>query len=138
MKQYYEAPGPEGEPLPTDPNPWVYDREVSLPLDYWDLILELAGRIDAEATARLRSQSGRAGWDHEDEIEISSEEAARTAAFLERVASVIVDADPLVPEPTEKFPEAYYNDELARMARAAGAVFAEAARRGELLRAWTE
>jgi hypothetical protein len=51
---------------------------------------------------------------------ISAEEAARTAAFLAAVAERIAVAEPLVPEPTETFPEAYYNEELARMVEAPG------------------
>jgi hypothetical protein len=138
MKQFYDAPGPEDEPLLPAANAWVIGRTVSVPLDYWDLILGFAEGLDHEATARLRSQSGRAGWDHEDEIEISAQEAARTAAFLAVVAERIAVAEPLVPEPTETFPEAYYNEELARMVEAVQAVFAAAAQRHELLHAWTE
>ena len=138
MKQFYDAPGPEGEPLLPSANAWVLGRTVSLPLDYWDLILGFAERLDPAATARLRSQSGRAGWDHDDEIEISAAEAARTAAFLGDVAERIAAAEPLVPEPSETFPQAYLNEELVRMVEAVRAVFAAAAERNELLHAWTE
>ena len=135
--QRYWAPGPEEEPLGLPASPWVYGRLVTIPLPYWERILEFARQLDPEATHRLELQSGNPGFD-EDEIEISSEEAARTAAFLGRLADAIDAAEPLVPEATAEFPEAYRNEELARMARAAQAVFATAAERGEHHSAWNE
>lgn len=137
MKQRYEAPGPEDEPLLPTPNAWVLGRHVTLPLHYWEAILDFAEDLDPDAGRRLRERSGRAGWDHADEIEISPEDALRTAAFLDRLAGAVAEADALVPEPTDTFPEAYPNEELVRMVRAVQAVFAEAGRRDEWLRAGT-
>lgn len=132
----FVAPGPEGEPLQADGSPWIDDRWTSIPLEDWNTIREFAASLDEEAVAGLWRQSGGSGF-----VEVIDDDAADLAGsidFLERVAAELETAPPLVPEPTEEQPEAYPNEELARMTRNVKAVMAEALRRNEPFRAWSE
>ncbi|MDA0167366.1 hypothetical protein OM076_44315 [Solirubrobacter ginsenosidimutans] len=129
--QVFDAPAP----LEIDPSPWFDAGHVRIPLEYWSLLLDFAERLDPEAALRLSALSGTALTD---EIPLVPDELKRDRAFLARVLDELEGVSPLIAEPDDEYPEAYPNAEIARMGRAALAVFDTALERGEPFRAWDE
>jgi hypothetical protein len=135
--QQFSAPGPDEEPLPAPASPWITGHSVRLPREYWELLIDFARRLDAAEAERLLDQSGNAGWGNET-IEADPATLPSSIAFMERVEDAIQAAPELVPEATEALPDAFVNEELARMVRAVRAVYEDSLRRGEPFDAWTE
>jgi hypothetical protein len=135
QKQVFVAPGPEGQPLGA--SPWLRDREVRIPLEYWYLVEELAERLDPAAAERLAEHSGTLGLDG-DTIPFDAAAVGESIAFLGRLADELGSSPPLVPEPDDEFPEGYPNETIAEMVRDVRTVLEESARRGEPFRAWNE
>jgi hypothetical protein len=125
--QIFAAPGP----VEAEPSPWLDDDRARIPLEYWSLVLDHAEAIDAAAAARLNALSGTA-------FPSEQQATAEDRAFLARVLDTLLDAPPLVAEPDDEYPEAYPNEEIARMGRAALAVIDASLERGEPFRAWDE
>jgi hypothetical protein len=136
--QVFVAPGPEEEPLTAYESPWLDGRWVTLPLGDWHAILRFAEEVDEPGGRRLWLQSG--GSALAGDLQIPFEPAAIEASIdlLARTTRALKDAPPLVPEPTEAQPEAYANEELARMASLVLHVMQEALSRREPFRAWNE
>jgi hypothetical protein len=133
--QVFDAPGPEDEPLDAERSPWLIDRFVSFPLEYWTLLLQFAEGIDKPLAERLGRLSGNALVT---EVPFDREELEAVRAFLARVLDELQRTPDLLPEPTDEYPDAFPNAEIARMGRAVLAVFDESLRRGEPFRAWDE
>ena len=138
MWQMFVAPGPDDEPLAAEPSPWVEERSVILPREHWVVILDFARRFNTALAERLSAYSLPARAYEDDFVRVPPEEAEELIRFLNRIAEEIEKSEPLVPEPTEEIPDAFVNEEHARMARAVAAVYAESIRRDEPFRAWVE
>lgn len=138
MWQMFVAPGPEDEPLPAEPLPWVEERSVILPREQWVVILDFARRFNEALTEKLSAYSLPVRAYDDDDMRVPREEAEELIQFMNHIAEEIEKADPLVPEPTEEIPDAFGNEEHARMVRAVAAVYSEALRRDEPFRAWVE
>lgn len=133
--QIFDAPGPPDEPLPVESSPWFEGRYVRIPLEYWTLLQEFAGRLEAGGADRLERLSGTA---FVNEIALEREELVEDRAFLARALDELEKGPELVPEPDDEYPDAFPNQEIARMGRAVLAVLDESLRRREPFRAWDE
>lgn len=135
--QVFIAPGPDDAELPTEPSPWHTGREVRIPLEHWELVVDFGQKnVDSAEADAVRQMS----WSREpDSVVRTSADGLRAAsAFLERLKGAVLQADPLVPAATEQIPDEYENDEHARMLDAVRAVFLEALQTGQPFRAWVE
>ena len=138
LEQVFAAPGPEDEPISPEESPWLDGRWVTVPYGDWSAILRFAEDLDDAGGQRLWLQSGTSAAAGTAAIPFDAGAIRDSVDFLQRVAGALIAADPLVPEPTDEQPEAYPNEELARMAEHVRAVMEEALRRGEPFRAWNE
>ena len=132
------APGDPDTPLPVRHNAWVRGRRVRMPEEHWSLVLELASFVDADAARRLELAT-YAGEDvPDDKLQLDDGETAAVLDFVDRLASIIESAPPLVPEATDELPDTYTNAEHINMLRDVAAVLTEAQRLGEPYEAWVE
>ena len=59
--QVFKATLPPGQSLELLPSPWLVDRDVSIPLEHWDVLREVAhlkGLVDTELWERLSTLDG--------------------------------------------------------------------------------
>ncbi len=138
--QVFLAPDNGPENLPTAPSPWHIERQARLPFEHWLVVLQFARSIDLELANSLeaysRIQYSLNFKDHE--VHLTSEQMFTMLDFLSRLQSEIKQADPLVPEPTDRIPENFTNDEHVRMVEAVTAVFQESKRLSKPFTAWVE
>lgn len=124
LGQVFTAPGPEDESLPIPPSAWHSGREVLIPMEHWEVILNFAEKLDAEKTEILRHYAYPSeGW-----ILPPAEELESMNSFIGNVQEELLKAPPLVPESSNLFPENFSNKEHVRMLAAVAAVFTEARR----------
>ena len=127
LGQLFIAPGPEGASLPIPPSAWHSGRVVRLPMEHWDAILDFAEQRSADKTQTLRMYS----YPKDGKILPSPDELDAMLGFIQEVQEALRNAQALVPEATEVYPEAFPNDEHIRMLDAVAAVLSEARRLGE-------
>ncbi len=114
MWQVFSGPD-ELESLPDDDHasPWSFPSQVRIPMEHWEEIMAFARGFDPIPAALLERASildgeflGAAG-------------EARFVAFLETLATAVLDADPLTPEEVDPavIPEPMPNTSHAEMLR---------------------
>lgn len=136
--QIFVAPGPEEMALPTAPSPWVDERWAQIPREHWRLILSFAERLSFEDARLLEALSYAVDFNKEDLVRAPLEQIERAVDFLDRLRSLILASEPLVPNSTDDIPDAYENEEHVRMVEAVAAVFRESLRLEQPFRAWSE
>ncbi len=121
------------------PRPGTLNRWARLPLEHWNLILDVAQGIDPQQAAALdyathltaiNEATGEAGLD--------PAQLRTLVAFIRRLQTVIAHSPPLVPVATAAVPDEYENEEHIRMLEAVAAVFAESLRLGQPYDAWLD
>lgn len=136
-KQVFVAPpDKDAGGLPLKPSPWHVERSVYLPKEQWDLLIEVAKMIDPAKAQMLESCSTSLKQDLT--VYRSKSELLRLIDFVDNLAAHIASIPPLIPEPSEIYPEDYTNDEHVRMLLAVRTVLSEAARLGRPFLAWIE
>lgn len=136
--QVFLAPGDEGRALGIPASPWHRGRRVRIPRENWELIVDFAAPMDDAAGELLRRVSRAPVPATADAVRATPDELRALHDFLGTAASALVAAPPLVPAPTADVPDAYSNEEHARMVVAARAAVHAAMGSGEPLRAWIE
>lgn len=126
LGQVFTAPGPEEEDLPIPPSAWHSGREVRIPMEHWEVILDFAEKLDAEKTRILRHYAyPSGGW-----ILPPADELNKMTSFIANLQEELLKAPSLVPEASSLFPENFSNKEHVRMLHAVIAVLMEANKLG--------
>lgn len=134
IKQVFAAPGSEEEPLPIERSPWHIGRLAILPQEHWGKIIDFVSKNDLEFGELLEQASFLDG----DFSKWSDEKTQRLLSGLEQLCLLINEAEPLVPEASDEFPEDYSNSEHIRMIQAVIAVVEESIRSQEMFDSYVD
>ena len=137
-KQVFVAPGDDDDRLPIPESPWHTGRWVHLPRENWELVLDFADSLESVGGALLRRISRAPSPSTQDAVALGSQELRILHTFLGDLERSVEAAAPLIGEPTAAVPDAYTNEEHARMIRAVWAVVGEALLSAQPFRAWIE
>lgn len=129
--QTFIAPGDEDEELPIKHSPWVIDRIVSIPMRYWNVLLEYA-----EATNKKKGEKlDNACWSRIDEdynIYLSDDEIDELILFMEELCHKLKS------EPKDPIdgPEGLYNEEYINIFKVVILIFKESKSRKQPFQGW--
>ena len=123
--QCFVAPGDEYEPLPLRTGIWYAGRRVRFPKEHWERILEFAETVNSPAAQALRSYTDKDDFHY---VDLTPRELEALLEFTDELQWRVMTEEPLVPSTSERFYEAFANDEHARMLKAVAAVFRESQR----------